>query len=113
MKPFPFKVGGKPYIAQYRGQTKQLSLEEISSMVPIKMKETAEFLYKKTAGEWNVLNFNISRGIFDVSFLMIEEDIFKVKATAGNTHFGGEDFDNRLVNHFVQQFRRKHKKCKC
>ncbi|MBA0552920.1 hypothetical protein Golob_023694 [Gossypium lobatum] len=42
--------------------------------------------------------------------LTIEEGIFEVKATAGDTHLGGEDFDNRLVNHFVQEFKRKHKK---
>merc|ERR1712220_1156 len=42
--------------------------------------------------------------------LIIEECIFEVKATAGDTHLGGEDFDNRTVNHFVQEFKRKHKK---
>jgi L1 cell adhesion molecule like protein len=42
--------------------------------------------------------------------LTIEEGIFEVKATAGDTHLGGEDFDNRLVNHFVQEFKRKNKK---
>ncbi|CAN1769787.1 Heat shock cognate 70 kDa protein [Linum perenne] len=46
----------------------------------------------------------------DVSLLTIEEGIFEVKATAGDTHLGGEDFDNRMVNHFVQEFKRKHKK---
>jgi L1 cell adhesion molecule like protein len=45
-----------------------------------------------------------------VSLLTIEEGIFEVKATAGDTHLGGEDFDNRLVNFFVQEFKRKHKK---
>lgn len=49
-------------------------------------------------------------GTFDVSLLTIEEGIFEVKATAGDTHLGGEDFDNRLVNHFAAEFRRKHKK---
>ena len=49
-------------------------------------------------------------GTFDVSLLTIEEGIFEVKATAGDTHLGGEDFDNRLVNHFVQEFKRKNKK---
>uniref|UniRef100_A0A7C8ZMN4 Adenosinetriphosphatase n=1 Tax=Opuntia streptacantha TaxID=393608 RepID=A0A7C8ZMN4_OPUST len=47
---------------------------------------------------------------FDVSLLTIEEGIFEVKATAGDTHLGGEDFDNRLVNFCVQEFKRKHKK---
>jgi heat shock protein 1/8 len=44
-----------------------------------------------------------------VSLLTIEEGIFEVKSTAGDTHLGGEDFDNRLVNHFVNEFKRKRK----
>ena len=67
-------------------------------------------LDKKTTGERNVLIFDLGGGTFDVSLLTIEEGIFEVKATAGDTHLGGEDFDNRLVNHFVQEFKRKHKK---
>ncbi|KAI9081308.1 hypothetical protein K1719_036729 [Acacia pycnantha] len=62
------------------------------------------------SGEQNVLIFDLGGGTFDVSLLSIEEVIFEVKATAGDTHLGGEDFDNRLVNHFVQEFKRKHKK---
>ncbi|KAG5572559.1 hypothetical protein H5410_062325 [Solanum commersonii] len=61
-------------------------------------------------GEKNVLIFDLGGGTFDVSLLTIEEGIFEVKATAGDTHLGGEDFDNRLVSHFVQEFKRKHKK---
>ncbi|XP_008794364.1 heat shock 70 kDa protein-like [Phoenix dactylifera] len=61
-------------------------------------------------GERNVLIFDLGGGTFDVSLLTIEEGIFEVKATAGDTHLGGEDFDNRLVNHFVAEFKRKHKK---
>ncbi|EKD03983.1 heat shock protein 70 [Trichosporon asahii var. asahii CBS 8904] len=165
MKHWPFKVidkGTKPYIqVEYRGEQKQFSPEEISSMVLIKMKETAEAylggtvskavitvpayfndsqrqatkdagtisglevlriineptaaaiaygLDKKTEGEKNVLIFDLGGGTFDVSLLTIEEGIFEVKATAGDTHLGGEDFDNRLVNHFVQEFKRKNKK---
>jgi len=49
-------------------------------------------------------------GTFDISVLSIEDGIFEVKATAGDTHLGGEDFDNRLVSHFAQEFKRKHKK---
>ncbi|KAG5363201.1 Heat shock protein [Yarrowia sp. B02] len=67
-------------------------------------------LDKKEAGERNVLIFDLGGGTFDVSLLSIEDGIFEVKATAGDTHLGGEDFDNRLVNHFVQEFKRKHKK---
>ena len=49
-------------------------------------------------------------GTFDISILSIEEGVYEVKATAGDTHLGGEDFDSRLVNHFAQEFKRKHKK---
>jgi heat shock 70kDa protein 1/2/6/8 len=165
MKHFPFRVfskEGKPYIeVEYRGEKKQFSPEEISSMVLLKMKETAEAflgititnsvvtvpayfndsqrqatkdagtisgmnvlriineptaaaiaygLDKKVSGERNVLIFDLGGGTFDVSLLTIEEGIFEVKATAGDTHLGGEDFDNRLVNHFIQEFKRKNKK---
>jgi len=70
-------------------------------------------LDKKTAGskaERNVLIFDLGGGTFDVSLLTIEEGIFEVKATAGDTHLGGEDFDSRLVNFFVSEFKRKFKK---
>merc|ERR1712159_153393 len=67
-------------------------------------------LDKKSGGERNVLIFDLGGGTFDVSLLSIEDGIFEVKATAGDTHLGGEDFDNRLVNHFTQEFKRKHKK---
>ncbi|CAG7853789.1 Heat shock protein HSS1 [Serendipita indica DSM 11827] len=165
IKHFPFKVinkGGKPVIqVEYRGEQKEFTPEEISSMVLLKMKETAESylggtvkdavvtvpayfndsqrqatkdagviaglnvlriineptaaaiaygLDKKVEGERNVLIFDLGGGTFDVSLLTIEEGIFEVKATAGDTHLGGEDFDNRLVNFFVQEFKRKHKK---
>ncbi|KAG6620144.1 heat shock 70 kDa protein [Phytophthora cinnamomi] len=64
----------------------------------------------KKGGERNVLIFDLGGGTFDVSLLSIEEGIFEVKATAGDTHLGGEDFDNRLVEYFVQEFKRKHRK---
>ncbi|CAK7270935.1 Hsp70 chaperone [Sporothrix epigloea] len=165
MKHFPFKVvdrAGKPVIeVEFKGENKQFTPEEISSMVLIKMRETAEAylggsinnavvtvpayfndsqrqatkdagliaglnvlriineptaaaiaygLDKKVEGERNVLIFDLGGGTFDVSLLTIEEGIFEVKSTAGDTHLGGEDFDNRLVNHFVQEFKRKNKK---
>merc|ERR1712235_213065 len=65
---------------------------------------------KKGSAECNVLIFDLGGGTFDVSILAIEDGIFEVKSTAGDTHLGGEDFDNRLVNHFIQDFKRKHKK---
>jgi heat shock 70kDa protein 1/2/6/8 len=165
MKHFPFKViekGGKPVVqVEFKGEVKQFTPEEISSMVLTKMRETAESylggtvnnavvtvpayfndsqrqatkdagliaglnvlriineptaaaiaygLDKKSEGERNVLIFDLGGGTFDVSLLTIEEGIFEVKSTAGDTHLGGEDFDNRLVNHFVNEFKRKHKK---
>jgi len=165
MKHWPFEVisdGGKPKLkVDYKGESKTFFPEEISSMVLVKMKETAQAylgktvtdavvtvpayfndsqrqatkdagtisglnvlriineptaaaiaygLDKKIGGERNVLIFDLGGGTFDVSILTIEDGIFEVKSTAGDTHLGGEDFDNRMVNHFVQEFKRKHKK---
>jgi len=67
-------------------------------------------LNKKTDIEQNILIFDLGGGTFDVSILSIDDGVFEVKATAGDTHLGGEDFDTRLVQHFVQEFKRKHKK---
>eukprot|EP00162_Nutomonas_longa_P016106 comp22482_c0_seq2/m.55723 comp22482_c0_seq2/g.55723 ORF comp22482_c0_seq2/g.55723 comp22482_c0_seq2/m.55723 type:complete len:634 (-) comp22482_c0_seq2:80-1981(-) len=166
MKHWPFKViakeGDKPYIGvEFKGEKKEFAPEEISAMVLVKMKETAEMylgrtvknavvtvpayfndsqrqatkdagtiaglnvlriineptaaaiaygLDKKGAGEKNILIFDLGGGTFDVSLLTIEDGIFEVKATAGDTHLGGEDFDSRVCNHLVQEFKRKHKK---
>ena len=167
MKHWPFKIinqATKPKIeVEYKSETKTFTPEEISSMVLLKMKETAEAYLghdvkdavvtvpayfndsqrqatkdagvisgmnvlriineptaaaiaygldkKKGEGkEVNVLIFDLGGGTFDVSILTIEDGIFEVKSTAGDTHLGGEDFDNRLVDHFVNEFKRKHKK---
>ncbi|PYZ99371.1 heat shock cognate 70 kDa protein [Penaeus vannamei] len=165
MKHWPFTIineSTKPKIqVEYKGDKKTFYPEEISSMVLIKMKETAEAylgstvkdavvtvpayfndsqrqatkdagtisglnvlriineptaaaiaygLDKKVGGERNVLIFDLGGGTFDVSILTIEDGIFEVKSTAGDTHLGGEDFDNRMVNHFIQEFKRKYKK---
>jgi len=67
-------------------------------------------LDKKVSAERNVLIFDLGGGTFDVSILTIEEGIFEVKSTAGDTHLGGEDFDNRMVTHFTQEFKRKDSK---
>merc|ERR1712188_345286 len=67
-------------------------------------------LDKQSSAERNVLIFDLGGGTFDVSLLTIEEGIFEVKATAGDTHLGGEDFDNRMVDYFLTDFKRKHKK---
>merc|ERR1711881_653552 len=167
MKHWPFKIkssdGDIPKIqVTFKGEEKTFAAEEISSMVLLKMKETAEAftgkdikdavvtvpayfndsqrqatkdagtisglnvlriineptaaaiaygLDKKASGEEkNVLIFDLGGGTFDVSVLTIEDGIFEVKSTAGDTHLGGEDFDNRMVNHFLAEFKRKHKK---
>ncbi|XP_072398688.1 heat shock protein 70 A1-like [Diabrotica undecimpunctata] len=68
-------------------------------------------LDKNLKGEKNVLIFDLGGGTFDVSILTIDEgSLFEVRSTAGDTHLGGEDFDNRLVNHFAEEFKRKFKK---
>ncbi|KAJ3705753.1 hypothetical protein LUZ61_009458 [Rhynchospora tenuis] len=61
-------------------------------------------------GEKNVLIFDLGGGIFDVSLISIGHGNFVVKATSGDTHLGGEDFDNRLVDHCVKQFKTKYNK---
>jgi L1 cell adhesion molecule like protein len=63
----------------------------------------------KTDGERNVLIYDLGGGTFDVSLLTIEDGIFEVRATAGNTHLGGEDFDSNMVKHFCNEFKRKHR----
>jgi len=165
MKHWSFQVisdNGKPRLqVEYKGEDKTFTPEEISSMVLVKMKETAEAylghdlnkavitvpayfndsqrqatkdaglisglevlriineptaaaiaygLDKKAEGEKHVLIYDLGGGTFDVSVLTIEDGIFEVKSTAGDTHLGGEDFDNRMVNHFMTEFKRKHKK---
>merc|ERR1711872_361797 len=167
MKRWPFDVvdsNGLPKLkVEYQSEEKTFTPEEISSMVLVKMKETAEAylgtavteavvtvpayfndsqrqatkdagviaglnvlriineptaaaiaygLDKKKSSdkEANVLIFDLGGGTFDVSILAIDGGIFEVKSTAGDTHLGGEDFDNRMVDHFVTEFKRKHKK---
>merc|ERR1712167_528184 len=66
-------------------------------------------LDKKGSGEKNILIYDMGGGTFDVSLLTIEDGIFEVKATAGDTHFGGEDFDNRIVDFCMQDFKRKNR----
>ena len=64
----------------------------------------------KKGAEQNILIYDLGGGTFDVSLLTIEDGVFEVKAVAGDGHLGGEDFDNRLVDHFMEEFKRKHKK---
>merc|ERR1711963_731015 len=150
-KHWPFQVvdsNGLPKLkVEYQSEEKTFTPEEISSMVLVKMKETAEAYLgtkvteavvtvpayfndsqrqatkdagviaglnvlriinepttaaiaygldeKKGQGECNVLIFDLGGGTFDVSILSIEDGIFEVKSTAGDTHLGGEDFDNQ------------------
>ncbi|XP_052186193.1 heat shock cognate 70 kDa protein-like [Diospyros lotus] len=58
----------------------------------------------------NVLIFDLGGGTFDVSLLTMKQGVFEVKATTGDTHLGGEDFDNRMVNYFAEEFKRRQKK---
>jgi len=66
-------------------------------------------LDKKSNSESNVLIFDLGGGTFDVSLLTLDDGLFEVKATAGDTHLGGEDFDSRMVAHFLEEFKRKEK----
>jgi heat shock protein 1/8 len=66
-------------------------------------------LDKKCDGEKNVLIFDLGGGTFDVSLLTLDDGLFEVKATAGDTHLGGEDFDSRMVTHLISEFKRKEK----
>ncbi|KAJ4780163.1 70 kDa heat shock protein [Rhynchospora pubera] len=150
-------------LVNYKGEEKQFSAEEISSMVLMKMKQIAETYLgcgvkdavitvpayfndsqrraTKDAGviaglnvkrimdeptsaalaygfhkikdyskPQNIFVFDLGGGTFDVSLVNVCGAHFEVKATAGDTHLGGEDFDNRLLNYFVEELRRKHKK---
>ena len=161
LKYLPYKVvskGGKPYIKiETTHGEKQMSPEEISAMILIKMKEVAEaYLGKevkyavvtvpayfndaqrtatkdagviaglevlriineptaaaiaygmdKKSGEKTIVVFDLGGGTFDVSLLTIDNGVFEVVATAGDTHLGGEDFDQRLTEHFVKIFKKK------
>merc|ERR1711957_110335 len=159
IKLWPFKViagpGDKPMIVvNAQGEEKKFHPEEISSMILLYMKETAEaylgskvndavvtvpayfndsqrqatkdagtisyfnvlrIINEPTAAaiayglERNILIYDMGGGTFDVSLLTIEDGIFEVKATAGDTHLGGEDFDNRIVDFCMQDFKRKNR----
>jgi L1 cell adhesion molecule like protein len=68
-------------------------------------------LDKKMSGDQNVLIFDLGGGTFDVSILAIADgSLFEVKSTAGDTHLGGEDFDQKLLEHLCTEFKRKHGK---
>ncbi|XP_065210367.1 heat shock 70 kDa protein II-like [Planococcus citri] len=67
-------------------------------------------LENKRSYEQNVLIFDLGGGTFDVSILTLQNNVFEVISTAGDTHLGGEDFDNRMVNYFAEEFKRKHGK---
>jgi heat shock protein 1/8 len=67
-------------------------------------------LEKKTSQEKNVLIYDLGGGTFDVTLMTIEDGVFEVKATAGDTHLGGEDLDHRLMEHCMNEFQKKYKK---
>ncbi|KAI5136588.1 Heat Shock 70 Kda Protein 1-Like [Manis pentadactyla] len=111
MKLWPFQIiseGGKPKATKDAGVIAGLNVLRI-----INEPTAAAIAYgldKAGQGERHVLIFDLGGGTFDVSILTIDDGIFEVKATAGDTHLGGEDFDNRLVSHFVEEFKRKQRK---
>jgi len=164
MKFLPYKVVSKqtkPYVSiETTKGMKTMSPEEISAMILVKMKETAEayigrdvkyavvtvpayfndaqrqatkdagviagldvlriineptaaaiaYGLDKKSGEKNIIVFDLGGGTFDVSLLTIDNGVFEVVATAGDTHLGGEDFDQRVTEHFSKIFKKKHGK---
>uniref|UniRef100_A0A914KKW7 Heat shock protein 70 n=1 Tax=Meloidogyne incognita TaxID=6306 RepID=A0A914KKW7_MELIC len=131
MKHWPFKViqgeGARPKIqVEVKGEMKAFFPEEVSAMVLTKMKETAEAFLGQTVKDAVITvpaYFNDSQRqatkdagtISGLNVLRIINEptaapLTMVKSTAGDTQLGGEDFDNRMVNHFVDEFKRKHKK---
>ena len=66
-------------------------------------------LDKKEGKEKNILIYDLGGGTFDVTVMTIEDGIFEVKSTAGDTHLGGEDFDHRMMEYFMLDFKKKHK----
>ncbi|KAI0297012.1 heat shock protein 70 [Multifurca ochricompacta] len=64
-------------------------------------------LDKKTKSESRIIVYDLGGGTFDVSLLSIDDGVFEVLATAGDTHLGGEDFDNRVIDYFVKLYKKK------
>jgi len=62
----------------------------------------------KMSGEKAIIVFDLGGGTFDVSLLIIDSGVFEVVATSGDTHLGGEDFDQRIADHFIKGFQKKH-----
>ncbi len=167
MKYFTYQIrnkGGKPVIcANYMGEDKEFTPEEISSMILVKMKEIAESFLGKSVrdavitvpayfndaqrqatkdagaiaglnviriineptaaaiaygldkvknedGEKNILIFDMGGGTFDLSVLTLADGVFEVRSTAGNTHLGGEDFDNLIVKYCLEDIQRRHRR---
>lgn len=67
-------------------------------------------LDNKSDGEKNIIIYDVGGGTLDVTLLSIDDGIFEVKATSGDSFLGGEDFDHNLMNHFINEFKMKHKK---
>jgi len=61
----------------------------------------------KKGGESQIIVYDLGGGTFDVSLLSIDDGVFEVLATAGDTHLGGEDFDNRVIDHFIKLYKQK------
>ena len=69
----------------------------------------ASMAYPGSSDDRNILVFDLGGGTFDVTVLSVSDSVYEVKATKGDAFLGGEDFDNRMVEYFVETFKRKHK----
>uniref|UniRef100_A0A2K6JN96 Heat shock protein family A (Hsp70) member 8 n=1 Tax=Rhinopithecus bieti TaxID=61621 RepID=A0A2K6JN96_RHIBE len=85
-------------------------LKMLELLLPTAVAAIAYGLDTKVGMERNVLIFDLGGDTCDVSILTTEDGIFEVKSTARDTHLCGEDFDNRMINHFIAEFKHKHKK---
>ncbi|KAJ6411384.1 hypothetical protein OIU84_008035 [Salix udensis] len=93
----------------YFNDTQRQASKDASVIAGVKVARIASCLDKKR-GEKNILVFDRGGGTFDVSILTIDNGVFEVLTTNGDTHLGGEDFDRRIMGYFIKLIKKKHGK---